>query len=185
MSQTTVRHGSDGTLIALSDLFDREYGTVVGTTNVRLATGWRPVVVGPGMITTPVGPSNYLNPRIQAELVSFVGVASTSGGGIKTWQPASGLACCITRCLVNITTISTGAANLSVGQGSSATTSYTNLITASDVHSATILLDSLTLQAAATSPLSLLMAAGNFVTFTGSATTVGMVGEAIIEYWLT
>jgi hypothetical protein len=148
-----------------SAALDKAIGQTVGGAPARMPSGWQ------------LGPT-------YREVAQLAGVAATTGGGIATWQPASGLTVIIRRCLIYISTPSTGAANLSVGVGSSATTSYTNLITASSVASGgTNPLDSLTLQTAASAAQALLMTAGNFVTFSGSATTVGMVAEALIEYW--
>lgn len=119
------------------------------------------------------------------QVVPLVGNASTSGGGIASWTPPQGGAgIVVTRCTVNITTKSTGAANLSAGVAANATTSATNLITASAVGGAAVVLDSINLQITATTPTAVAMASGSAVTFTGSATTVGMVGTAYIEYLL-
>jgi hypothetical protein len=145
-------------------------------------------------ITDYTGPRRYTNTGTTSSpnwvrsdslcaVVPLAGVTATTGGGIATWQPTEGGPIILTRVLIYITTVSTGAANLSVGQGSSKTTSYTNLITASSVASGgTNPLDSLTLQVAATAALALLMPAANFVTFSGSASTAGLVATAYIFY---
>lgn len=118
-------------------------------------------------------------------VVPLVGTTATTGGAIGSWTPPmGGTGIIIERCIANVTTKSTGAANLSAGVAANATTSATNLITASAVGSAAVLLDSLTLQVAATAALALLMTANQSVTFTGSASTAGLVGTAYIEYLL-
>jgi len=154
-------------------------GSTSGMALYRYSTGWGPLAIGAAFQVV----AGSLWPNIRSYVLPLTGVASSSGGGIATWQPPESGPVVITRLIVDVTTISTGAANLSVGQGSSATTSYTNLITASDVHSATGIFDSLTLQVTASAALALLMPAANYITFSGSASTAGMVAEAIIEYW--
>ena len=148
----------------IGQIFDDWLGKVAGTTPRRGASGWG------------ISSVNY-------EVVSLVGVVATTGGAIAAWQPASGMRVIIRRLIADIAVISTGAANLSVGVAANATTSATNLVTASDVHSAAILLDSLTLQAAAVAAEALVMTVGQYITFSGSGSTVGMVGSALIEYW--
>lgn len=148
---------------SLTELLDKVFGTQAGAAVWRGADGWA------------------LSP-IRYEVVSLAGVVSTSGGGIAAWQPSGGFHAVITRCVVYVRIPSTGAANLSVGMGSSSTTSYTNLITATSVAAAGIL-DSITSQTTATAAVALDMPISNYVTFSGSASTAGLVGSALIEYW--
>jgi hypothetical protein len=125
-------------------------------------------------------------------LVAVTGVTATTGGALGTWQPAEGGPVIIEYVAFLITTVSTGAANISIGQGTSATTSYTNLIAATSVHSETApyVIDSYTTQIiaataaeSAISPLFVVLPAANFVTITGSATTAGLVGQLFIKYF--
>ncbi len=163
--------------VSLSAILDAEYGATPGLIITRGGSGWIVGTLGNGLGYS----AGVFSTTLKVAIVPLAGVVAATGGAIATWQPPEGGPVVLTRCIVNITTKSTGAANLSVGQGSSASTSYTNLITASDVGTAVILLDSLKLQAAAA--LSLLMPAVNYVTFSGSADTSGLVGSALIEYW--
>jgi hypothetical protein len=122
-------------------------------------------------------------------VVPLTATSATTGGAVGTWQPPEAANILITRVFLYVNTASTGAANVSVGQGSSPTTSYTNLVPATSVHTSASTIDSLTTQIQAAtgaesglSNLVVLMPTGNFVTFTGSATTAGMVATAFIEY---
>jgi hypothetical protein len=122
-------------------------------------------------------------------VVPLTATSATTGGAVGDWQPPEGVEVLLLRAYILVTTASTGAANLSVGQASSATTSATNLIPATSVHTTGAVIDSFTaqIQAAtaaesALSPLLVPMPVGNFVTFTGSASTAGMVATAYIEY---
>ncbi len=177
INYTPAAGGSKAT--SLSAILDAEYGTTSGLIITRGGSGWIVGTLGSGLAYS----NGVFAPVIKTATVPLAGVVATTGGAIATWQPTEGGPVVLLRCIVNVTTKSTGAANLSVGQGSSATTSYTNLITASDVGTAVILLDSLTLQAAAVAAQALLMPAVNYVTFTGSADTSGLVGSALIQYW--
>ena len=116
-------------------------------------------------------------------VIPLTGVASTSGGGQGTWQPAEGGPIIIFSATLYVVAASTGAANMNVGFGSSATTSYTNLITAVSVHTANTVFDSITQQIIAATAgesgiaaLHPYLAAANFVTITNSATAAGMTG---------
>ena len=169
----------DDAEVSVSQLLDGTFGTTVGFLLYRGSDSWQAITAAPSLTVI----SGVLTPNLRTAVISLPGVAATTGGGIATWQPPEGGPVILLRCIVNVTVVSTGAANLSVGTGSSATTSYTNLITASDVHTAVITLDSLTLQAVVPANQALLMPAANFVTFSGSGSTVGMVASALIEYW--
>ena len=154
---------SSGKQGGLSALLDDVMGPQVGQTIWRSPGGWQ-------------------QSPLYTEEVSLVGVASTSGGGLGAWQPASGHTVVIRRAIVYVSQASTGAANLTAGVGASATTSYTNLITATSV-AATGIIDSITNEITAVGPVAVLMTSGQFLTFSGSATTAGLIGKALIEYW--
>lgn len=157
-------------------------GAETGTTVVDYTTNRSYIQAG-----TPTAPS-YVRSGYNVAEITLSGTTSTSGGGIAAWQPPEGGPVIVTRAYLDVTTASTGSANASVGVGSSATTSYTNLIPATSVHS-TGVIDSITQQIAAATGgesgivnLCQLMAAGNYVTVTGSASTAGMVATLFIEY---
>lgn len=122
-------------------------------------------------------------------VVPLTATSATTGGAVGVWTPPGGQAVIVTRVIIYVITASTGAANVNAGQGSSATTSYTNLIPATSVHTSGSTIDSVTTQIQAATAaesgllnLAVLVPAGNVVTFTGSATTVGMVATAYIFY---
>lgn len=129
---------------------------------------------------------------VEVATVTLAGTTSTSGGGIAVWPNLSGglpSAIIVDRVIVYVVTGSSGAANLSVGFGTSKTTSYTNLIPATSVHTSATTFDSFTTSIIAATAaesgianLAPLVAAADFITFTGSATTAGLVGEALIQY---
>ena len=125
---------------------------------------------------------------VEVAVITLTGTTSTSGGGIASWAPPGGNAIIIDRVILNVTTASTGSANITVGWGSSATTSYTNLIPATSVH-ATGTIDHITASIIAATAaesginqLAPLVPGTDYLTFTGSASTAGMVGTAYIRY---
>lgn len=132
-------------------------------------------------ITTAFGTVTFDRvPKIAT--VTLTGVVATTGGGVGGWTNPEAGSIMIKRVLVNITTKSTGAANLAVGStATNITTSSNNLLDALDVGTAAVLADNITDKGSAGKSRQLL-ATGKFVTFTGSADTSGLVGVAYIEY---
>lgn len=125
-------------------------------------------------------------------VVPLAGVSAATGGAIASWQfsPSGIGGVVVDRAVANITTKSTGAANLSVGVAA-ANTSATNLIPATAVGSAAVCLDSITTQIIASTAgesgiqdLAIAMTSTQFVNVTGSATTVGLVGTLYIHVLL-
>jgi hypothetical protein len=104
---------------------------------------------------------------------------ATTGGAAGAWQPPGGEACIIRNVVILVVTGSTGAANVNAGIAANATTSNSSLIAASSVHTSGSVIDSNT-----TSTVAQYMAAGDFITFTASATLAGMVATAYIDYIL-
>ena len=127
---------------------------------------------------------------LEMATIALTATTATTGGALGTWQPPGGASVVIIdRAIVYVATASTGAANITVGQGSSATTSYTNLIPATSVHTSGSVIDSYTTQIIAATAaesgiadLAVIVPAGNYVTFTGSASTAGMVATAYLRY---
>lgn len=83
----------------------------------------------------------------------------------------------ITRVTVDVTTESTGAANLQVGVAANATTADGGLITATAVGAAPTIVDSVDVTQNVRR-----WAANQFLTFHGSAATTGLVANAYVEY---
>jgi hypothetical protein len=115
-------------------------------------------------------------------VVPLVGTTATTGGAVAAWQPPGGGRQIITRVVTDITTKSTGAANLSIGVAANATTSATTIQVAVAVGSAAQILDTLTGGASSALVAAQAIAAGSWVTATGSASTAGLVGNMYIYY---
>ena len=114
---------------------------------------------------------------------ALAGTSSTSGGAVATWTPSASenSAIVITRVLLYVKTVSTGAANLNVGVAADASTSSNNLITALDVHSNTGAFDNLGSPGASGKACQVLSGT-QAITVTGSADTTGLVGEMWVAY---
>jgi hypothetical protein len=119
----------------------------------------------------------------QTAIFSFTGTTSTSAGGVFTWRPDDqGAAHYVQHFGLDITTKSTGAAALDVGVGATATTSSDTLLDGVDVATAAGAFDNF--ENAGTNGGSFRkLAAGSYVTATGSASTAGLVGTVHVTYW--
>jgi hypothetical protein len=117
----------------------------------------------------------------QIAIVPLTATTLTSGGAVAAWAPPGGQRVFVTRAIADITTKSTGAATVTFGTGATATTSSGNLMTTLDVGTATICADNI-VNASTSGKAMQLLAAGSYVTATGSATTAGLVGNLYIEY---
>jgi hypothetical protein len=113
--------------------------------------------------------------------IELAGVAATTGGAIAGVANPEGADLIITRCILRTTTHSTGAANLDIGIGASATTSNDTLLDGIAVGSAGKIADNIDDQGTNGQSYQL-WGASQFLTVTGSATTVGMVGKLFIQY---
>lgn len=119
--------------------------------------------------------------------IKITGVASTANGGIGAVLNPEGVNCVILRTTFYAHTPSTGAANLSVGVAAAATTAATDILNALDANTMTA--DTMwnghamqnTAKTQITAPA--LWQAGYYITFTGSATTVGFEGYLLVEYF--
>ena len=160
-------------------ILDAALGSTSGTLVYRDSNIWNTITIDGGLSVE----AGVLKPTIKSAVVPLVGVVATTGGAIASWQPSEGGIIVVLRAVVVVTTGSTGAANLSVGVAANGTTSATNLITATSCHTAAVIIDSITNQTTAVAPVALYMSATQFVTFTGSADSSGLVGSALIEYW--
>lgn len=118
--------------------------------------------------------------------IKITGVASTDNGGIGAVLNPEGVNCVILRTTYYAHTPSTGAANLSVGVGATASTAATDILNAMDAAAATA--DTMwnghqmqnTAKTQITAPA--LWQSGYYITFTGSASTVGLEGYLFVEY---
>lgn len=103
----------------------------------------------------------------------FAGLVAATGGAIGAWTNNLGYDIIVTEALFDVTTVSTGAANLTVGQTpTSVVTASANLIAAVSV------------AALGVKPSNLMAKVknGEFVTLTGSADTTGLVGSLYMRF---
>ena len=117
-------------------------------------------------------------------VIPLIGTSSTSGGGQLAWQPPGAQRIIITRAILDVTTHSTGAANWSIGVGASPTTSYVTLFQNVIAVGANITQDQIenNLYTVQLSTGVVSMAAGNYLTISASATSVGLIGNLYIQY---
>ena len=117
--------------------------------------------------------------------IDFVGVAATTGGAIASVPNPEGVDVIVVNAFVYLATSSTGAANLTIGIGASATTDYNDMVTATAMAAAagkvyTACAISASIATEVTAPGVWL--AAEYVNITGSASTVGLTGTLYIEY---
>jgi len=117
--------------------------------------------------------------------VPLTGVAATIGGAIASIANPEGADIIVTRALLYVKTNSTGAANLTIGVGTSATTDYSDMMTATAMAAAagkiyTCSAYSASIATEVTAPGVWL--AAEFCNVTGSATTAGLTGTLYVEY---
>jgi hypothetical protein len=115
----------------------------------------------------------------------FTGVAATTGGAIASVANPEGANVLVTDAIIYIATNSTGSANLTVGLGTSATTDYSDMMTATAMAAAagkfyTGRAVSASAQTEITAPGVWLST--EYCNVTGSATTAGLTGTVYIEY---
>ena len=114
---------------------------------------------------------------------ALTATAATTGGAVLSLANPEGADLIVTRFILNITTKSTGAANLDAGIAAGATTSSDNLIDGKAVGSAAGIWDSADGTDQGTNGYaSATWDSDEYLTITGSATTAGLVGYAYIEY---
>lgn len=107
-----------------------------------------------------------------------LGNAGVAAGDVASVLNPLGEDLIVTYCAVNVTTIATGAATIDVGCGSSASTSYDNLLDAQDVHVAGAYADLGT-----NGKRAKLWAAAEYLTASeASGDVAGLVGELIVKF---
>ncbi len=118
--------------------------------------------------------------------IDITGAASTSGGGIGAVANPEGARVLILRATLVVISASTGAANLSVGVGATATTEATDIINALAMNGVTAYTAynghamQNTAKTEITAPA--LWTSTKYITFTGSATTAGLIARLYVEY---
>ena len=118
--------------------------------------------------------------------IKISGVASTDNGGVGAVLNPEGVNCVILRTTLYVHVHSTGAANLCIGVASAATTKGTDILNDLAVNGA--LTDTMhnghVMQNWAKTQISApaLWQPGYYITFTGSASTVGLEAYLFVEY---
>jgi hypothetical protein len=142
----------------LQQILDTEFSPNVGQFPVRGVGGWT------------------ANAGLSFKNMPITGVAATTGGALGSFTPKEGLPIIILHTVLYVNVNSTGAATVSVGTAATATTSSANLITSADVGTApSVVYDNIT-DIGASGKSRQLMLPGQFLTITGSASTVGLTG---------
>lgn len=119
---------------------------------------------------------------VKVAKVTLTGVTATTGGAVGSWANPEAGAILITSVVVDITTKSTGAANLDIGTtATNATTSSDTLLDGVDVGTAAGIFDNI-VEPGTNGKSRQRLASGKWVTVTGSASTAGMVGSLYVYY---
>jgi len=116
--------------------------------------------------------------------IDITGVASAANAGVGEIANPEGCTVAITRAFLQFTTGSTGAANLDIGVGASGAKT-SDIISAMDVIEATVggkVIYGPAAQVAETECPTAKWTSATYITFTGSATTMGLAGKLFVEY---
>lgn len=113
--------------------------------------------------------------------VALTAATTTAAGGVLSLANPEGAAIILTRLVLDITTNSTGAATVDAGIAADGSTSSDNLIDGQSVATAAKVLDNVS-DGGTNGKARQKWGATQYLTITASATTVGMVGNAYIEY---
>lgn len=130
-----------------------------------------------------VGGSLHSNMSIR-KFAGVAGVAATTGGAILAWQNPENTTIFIDRVEIDVQTKSTGAANLSVGVAANGTTSSANLIDTYAIGGTEKVVNNMDDKGTNGKSVQK-MTTSQFLTFTGSATTVGLVADVYVHYYTT
>lgn len=155
------RQNGDGSMSGIREIDGDEVYRLGGyATNVATASG--------AAVNTPAYDGG------QTLRFNVPGANNTGGGGLLSWTNNLGYDIVVVAHVLNVSTASTGAANVSCGgTNTNATTSSTNMISSQAVGSTG------TFNGGA---LSILVANGKFITCTGSADTTGLIAQAIFSF---
>ena len=116
--------------------------------------------------------------------IDITGVASTDNGGIGEIANPEGATVAITEAFLYFTTGSTGAANLDIGVTTTGAKG-TDIVSTFDMIEATVggkAFYGPAAQVAETEVPTALWTAATYITFTGSATSVGLAGKLFVKY---
>ena len=117
-------------------------------------------------------------------VIDIVGAAAATDGGIGSVVNPEGADLGVLRTYAWFDTGSTGAANLDVGVGADATTKGTDILSSFDGVEATVGGKLFYCQAVPVNETedAVIWESDEYITFTGSATTVGLAGKLFVEY---
>lgn len=114
--------------------------------------------------------------------IDLAGVVATTGGAIASVANPEGTTLIPVQAVLYVTTASTGAANISIGIGATATTSATDFINALAINGVSVpaayngpVLDAKT-------ALPAVWTTTSYLTVTGSADSSGFVGKLYVQY---
>ena len=116
--------------------------------------------------------------------IDITGVASTDNAGMGEIANPEGCTLGITRAFLYFTTGSTGAANLDIGIGASGAKA-SDIVSAMDMVQGTVggkFIYGPAAQAAETEGTTAKWTSATYLTFTGSGSSVGLVGKLFVEY---
>ena len=117
--------------------------------------------------------------------IPLTATTATTGGAVASWYNPEGDALIVISAILDIATKSTGAANLGVGYGSSATGSYTSIFAAQNVGtSAGVFQAPGAVATTVNTPMCVKVPTANYITATGSASTAGLIGNLYVTYVL-
>lgn len=116
--------------------------------------------------------------------IDITGVASASNGGIGNILNPEGVRLLITRTIAYFITGSVGAGNLDIGVAAAITTKATDILSTFDMIEATVGGKAFNCQAVPANETeeAVVWEAGEYLTFTGSATSVGLAAKLFVEY---
>lgn len=123
------------------------------------------------------------NRNMKVAKVALAGVAATTGGALFAWQNPENASIIVARLEIDVTTKSAGAANASFGTAANGTTSSANLIDTYAIGGTEKVVNNIDDKGANGKSVQK-MTTSQFITGTGSATTVGLVGFVYIHYYL-
>ena len=114
--------------------------------------------------------------------IDLTGVTATTGGAIASVANPEGCTLIPVQSVLYITTASTGAANISIGIGATATTSATDIINALAINGVSVPLAYNGQVLDAKTALPAVWTTTTYLTVTGSADSSGFVGKLFVQY---
>jgi hypothetical protein len=114
--------------------------------------------------------------------IPLTGALLFAGGEVAGLANPEGVPLIITDVKIYVDTPSTGAANLSVGIGAAINAAYTNLINALAINGAITGLAYHGMTALAANGAAIVWGVAQFLTATGSASSVGFTGRLFVKY---